>query len=387
MSERGRRLSQLAPAQDSEITVESTGEGASTDAPKLGTLKRSLSRGIAKRSASVKGVSGKAGTAATAASNVLPEGSVPQSVTQQPPMTSNDIEWLSLKDDSSSTIVRSKSSTTSLRRGNSVARSSSPTNDMSAEQYADFIALEQQQKIAKLVETKNSLMDQIAAKNKIIADLRLVERESAARAEREAQLERQLASARDANASLSESLKAARADQSEYMTARSAMVLEDAKKNIQIKTLKLELAKVNTNFKELVDKIVSESQNASNASQGDLQNMIEKLRDENKSLIIDNQNLKQENERHEQSLNQLLLQQPALPALSTSKNQPGKFPERSTSAIGLIDVLPKDGNLEIQMLRQRAMNKQQEELERLREENKFLLEQYEATLESLNKIQ
>ncbi|KAI8608277.1 hypothetical protein BC830DRAFT_1155899 [Chytriomyces sp. MP71] len=238
-AERGRRPSQLEETRmdgdDSSLEASGMGEGPSSgDTPRrLNSVKRSMSRSIARRTASVKGVN-KALT-----------------VAHEPGSTASDasagtVEWDVLKDHDSEErdkdqglAVRARASNVSLRG----TRSNSPSGP-DPEAYATFIAQEQQATIAKLEASKHTLLEQLAARNKTIADLKHLEKENAALVDRERTLEKQISTLKDTNAELTEKVKSSKSDQADYMTARSAMVLEDAKKNIQIKKLQDELDKV-----------------------------------------------------------------------------------------------------------------------------------------------
>ncbi|KAJ3032000.1 UNVERIFIED_CONTAM: hypothetical protein HDU68_009101 [Siphonaria sp. JEL0065] len=358
-----------------EFEFEDLGEGPSTTLAEVHSntsfARRSFSRNRAKKGTSILGAS------------AVFQGSSPD-VVDEPLSIDNQDRTLVSK-----SVRRTKSGTIH--------------DPDAALQYADALASEQATTIKLLEAAKKDLISQLAVKDKTIFQLKKVESINSTLSLEVVALKKQLESFKNELHDSQEKLKTAKADHQKDVAARSALVMEDTKKSILIKRLQDDLEKANEGFKAVVDKIVSEKESAtghSNRTKADLELVIATLRDENKSLLAENQSLKEENERNEQSLKQILLQasisetSPPVPLLANTESIPQsivtttrsgtKIPPRSTSAISLINILPVDGSLEIQMLKQRAITAQQVELQRLKEENQALISQLSATLNSIN---
>ncbi|ORY45984.1 hypothetical protein BCR33DRAFT_715993 [Rhizoclosmatium globosum] len=262
-------------------------------------------------------------------------------------------------------------------------------------QYATFVQAEQSKKIETLEASQKSLQSQLVAKDKMIAQLKKVEASNATMAMQVIALEKQIQSLKAELTLSKEEIQGYKLEREDFISARSVLVLEDTNKSILIQKLQDDLEKANHGLKQVVSQMVSGKEEAGPSSTA-LQQQLTSLQKENESLRQENQQLREQNEQQEHSLSQLLLATPQeAPATQSARianasgntNRGINFPERSSSAIGLIDLIPEDGaSLELQMLRQRALTKRDSEIERLRKENEDLVQQLVATLESLNRL-
>ncbi|KAJ3208777.1 hypothetical protein HDU82_001962 [Entophlyctis luteolus] len=247
-------------------------------------------------------------------------------------------------------------------------------------QYAVYIAHTQAATIAALEADKKNLLAQLSARDRAVAEAKSAAAQISDLESRVASFERELSRAKEHERELADKIKNISAERAELIQACSAMVVEDAKKSALLKKLQDDSDRANERFKSVVDKIITEKElenGSTKRSKAELEEMIKHLREENMNLLAENQALKEENEKNEQletmSQNQKVD--------NTKENTHFKFPPRSSSAIDIIHLLPDNGNLEIQLLKQRALATQKSEIQRLKEENNSLRAQYAEAVE------
>ncbi|KAI9348580.1 hypothetical protein BDR26DRAFT_892133 [Obelidium mucronatum] len=284
------------------------------------------------------------------------------------------------------------------------SRSKSP----SSSQYADFLATEQAAAISRLEAANSDLMSQLATKDRIVQQLRTVETTNGDLSTRVNDLELEVVKLKG---SLSEQHDLARTLRKELeigSVEKDDLANQVAKYETQIKKLEDDLAKERQEkggLTAIIEQLVQQTATSSPKMPESNSDLIANLQKENETLQSEIAFLKQENSQNEEALRQLLLggdspvdpipqlfpQNAPLPRLTTgslTRRTTVKgtiIPERSSSAIALINVLPAEGgDTELRELRQRAIEAQQRQWLKLKEENQQLRFQLAAAVQFIN---
>ncbi|KAJ3197006.1 hypothetical protein HK101_006665 [Irineochytrium annulatum] len=196
---------------------------------------------------------------------------------------------------------------------------------------------------------------------------------------RESLYTQQLATLRQAAMVLEEENVRLQAALDAETTAKLALKEREGAYIIMMKSMEAELEKSAQAIRNMEDRLDLEERHRADGDPDVLNELylkIEVLENETQNLKDELSLLEEERDKWTQ------ISKEAAPMSPKKTN----FPPRSSSAVDLLDKLPRGGTLEVELLKTKIAEKKVSEIERLRSENSFLVKQLVATLDSVSRL-